>query len=99
MAEKLIQPVKGMRDFYPEQWVFQKWLSSKWLNLGSLYGYQEYEGPIVEPIELYLEKTSEEIVNQQTFTILDRDNKKLVLRPELTPTFARMVAQKENELI
>ena len=98
MAKVLIKPVKGMRDFYPEGWAFQKWLSHKWLELGSLFGYQEYEGPIVEQMDLYLEKTSEEIVSQQTFSLLDRDGNKLVLRPELTPTFARMVAQKENEL-
>lgn len=98
MAKAIIQSVKGMRDFYPEAWEFQKWLSTKWLSLGNLYGYQEYETPILEPIELYLEKTSEEIVNKQTFTVPDRDGNILVMRPELTPSFARLVAQKEKQL-
>ena len=98
MSKNVIKPVKGMRDFYPEQWEFQKWLSNKWLTLGNLFGYQEYETPILEPIELYLEKTSEEIINKQTFTVPDRNDNKLVMRPELTPSFARLVAQKENEL-
>ncbi|MEA1972508.1 MAG: histidine--tRNA ligase [Candidatus Cloacimonadota bacterium] len=98
MAKTIIKAVKGMRDFYPEQWEFQKWLSNKWLRLGNLFGYQEYETPILEPIELYLEKTSEEIVNKQTFTVPDRGGNILVMRPELTPSFARLVAQKEQEL-
>ncbi|MGE5557324.1 MAG: histidine--tRNA ligase [Bacillota bacterium] len=98
MANVLIKSVKGMRDFYPGEWAFQKWLARKWLDIGALFGYQEYEGPIVEPMELYLEKSSEEIVTQQTFSMQDRDGNRLVLRPELTPTLARMVAQKENEL-
>jgi len=87
-----------MRDFYPENWVFQKWLSEKWLKLGAQFGYEEYEGPILEPIELYLEKSSQEIITQQTFTVIDRNKKKLIMRPEMTPTFARLIAQKENEL-
>ncbi|MBN1409782.1 MAG: histidine--tRNA ligase [Spirochaetales bacterium] len=98
MATNIIQPVKGMRDFYPEDWAYQKWLSKTWLGIGELFGYEEYEGPIVEPMELYLGKSSEEIVTEQTFTMEDRDGHKLVLRPELTPTFARMVARRENEL-
>ena len=57
----IIQPVKGFRDFYPENWAARKWLSDRWLQLGRLFGYEEYDGPILEPIELYLGKTSEEI--------------------------------------
>tara|TARA_Y100000588_G_scaffold393423_2_gene509356 strand:+ start:1262 stop:2533 length:1272 start_codon:yes stop_codon:yes gene_type:complete len=97
MPEQIIK-VKGTRDFYPEDWAYQRWLSGKLLEVGRLFGYEEYEGPILEPIELYLEKTSEEIVGQQTFTLTDRDGKSLVMRPELTPTLARMVAAKEGQL-
>ena len=63
------------------------------------FGYQEYEGPILEYMDLYLGKTSEEIVGRQTFSLSSRDGKALVLRPELTPTLARMVAQQEDRLV
>lgn len=98
-TKKLINPVKGTRDFYPENWQFQQWFSQKLLSTGRLYGYQEYEAPILEPIELYLGKTSQEIVEQQTFSLTDRGGETLVLRPELTPSVARMVAQKQSQLI
>ncbi len=95
---QLIQKVKGTRDFYPEDWAYQKWLCEKFIGVGDLFGYREYESPILEYIDLYLGKSSEEIVAQQTFALSDRDGKQLVMRPELTPTLARMVAQKEGEL-
>ena len=95
---QLIPKVKGTRDFYPEDWAYQKWLCEKFIGVGDLFGYREYESSILEYIALYLGKSSEEIVAQQTFTLSDRDGKQLVIRPELTPTLARMVAQKEGEL-
>jgi len=97
-SKNLFNKVKGTRDFYPENWQFQNWLSQKWLQVGQLFGYQEYEAPVLEPIELYLEKSSKEIIKDQTFTLLDRGGETLVMRPELTPSLARMVAAKENEL-
>ncbi len=96
MANKL-QPIKGFRDFYPQDWAFQNWLKEKWLNLGKSYGYEEYEGPLMEPIELYESKTSQEIIENQTFKFTDKD-KKYVLRPELTPTLARLIAQRQYKL-
>ena len=99
MATELIPRVKGVRDFYPEDWALQKWLGEKCIALGAGFGYQEYEGPIVEYMDLYLGKTSEEIVGRQTFSLASRDEKTLVLRPELTPTLARMVAQQEDRLV
>jgi histidyl-tRNA synthetase len=96
MANKL-QPIKGFRDFYPQDWSFQNWLKEKWLNLGQSYGYQEYEGPILERLELYQSKTSRELIEKQTFKFNDND-KNYVLRPELTPTLARMIAQKQYQI-
>jgi histidyl-tRNA synthetase len=93
-----IQPVKGMADFYPEDQEIIDYIRNKWLTLGNSFGFKNYEGPILEPMELYLEKTSEEIVREQTFVVKDRKGKDLVMRPELTPTLARMVVQKEFEL-
>ena len=68
------------------------------LAAGRGYGYREYEGPLIEYLDLYLGKSSEEIVTQQTFRIQDRDGKELLLRPELTPTLARMIAAREREI-
>ena len=95
---QLIPRVKGTRDFYPEDWAYQKWLCEKFIGVGNLFGYREYESTTLEYMALYLGKSSEEIITQQTFTLSDRDDKQLVMRPELTPTLARMVAQKEGEL-
>jgi len=98
MSSKLIQSVKGTRDFYPEDMVFRKWLFGKMRNLSESFGYQEYDGPILEPLELYSAKSGEELVKQQTFVLTDRGDRQLALRPEMTPTLARMVANKQNEL-
>ncbi len=99
MSKQLIQSVKGTRDFYPEDITFRNWLYSKMKKSSELYGYQEYDGPEIEYLDLYAGKTSEEILKEQAFTLKDRDDRTLMLRPELTPTFARMVAQKSRELL
>lgn len=90
--------VKGTQDFYPEDWAQQVALREAMLAAGRAYGYQEYEGPIIEYLDLYLGKSSQEIVSRQTFRIRDRDGKALLLRPELTPTLARMIAAREREV-
>ena len=93
-----IPRVKGTQDFYPDGWALQVALREIMLAAGRAYGYQEYEGPAIEYLDLYLGKSSEEIVTQQTFRIQDRDGKALLLRPELTPTLARMIAAREQEI-
>jgi len=95
---QVVQPVKGTRDFYPEQMAFRNWLYGKIQSLSQKYGYQEIDGPVLEPLELYANKTSEEILKEQTFSLKDRDGKTLLLRSEFTPTYARMVAQKNGQL-
>ena len=90
--------VKGTQDFYPDGWALQVALREIMLAAGRAYGYQEYEGPAIEYLDLYLGKSSEEIVTKQTFRIQDRDGKALLLRPELTPTLARMIAAREQEI-
>lgn len=95
---KKIQPVKGTRDFYPEEMAFRKWLFERIRVISESFGYQEYEGPILEPIELYLAKTSEELIKKQSFIFKDKKGQRIVLRPEMTPSISRMVAQKSYEL-
>jgi histidyl-tRNA synthetase len=92
------QPYKGARDFYPEDKRVQKFMFSTIRRVVESFGYQEYDAPIVEPIELYLSKTSEEIVAEQTYNFMDRGGRHVTLRPEMTPTVSRMVAAKRQEL-
>jgi histidyl-tRNA synthetase len=98
MGTQLIQPVKGTRDFYPEQMAFRNWLYGKIKEISERFGFQEYDGPEIEYLDLYAGKTSKEILSEQVFILKDRDGRELALRPELTPTFARMVAQTASTL-
>lgn len=92
------QPYRGARDFYPEDKRLQKYIFGVWRRVVESFGYQEYDAPVVEPLDLYLAKTSEEIVSQQTFAFTDRGGRSVTLRPEMTPTVSRMVAGKRQEL-
>jgi histidyl-tRNA synthetase len=92
------QPYKGARDFYPEDKRLQKYMFGKLRQVVERYGYEEYDAPILESIELYLVKSGAEIVNEQTYTFTDRGGREVVIRPEMTPTVSRMVAAKRQEL-
>lgn len=96
--KKLIPPVKGTRDFYPEQMAVRTWLYGKMRQVSEAYGYQEYEAPILESLELYAAKSGDELVKQQSYVFKDRGGSEVTLRPELTPSLARMVAQRQKEL-
>jgi histidyl-tRNA synthetase len=98
MKKTLIQPVKGTRDFYPEQMALRSWLYNTIRTVSESFGYQEYEAPILETIDLYAAKSGEELVNEQAFVLTDRGGDELAMRPELTPSLARMVAQRQNQL-
>lgn len=92
------QPYKGTRDFYPEDMRIQRWMFQRMRAVVEKFGYQEYDGPMLEPFDLYAAKTGEEIVNQQLYWLMDRGERKMAIRPEMTPTLARMVAGKIHEL-
>src|SRR3990167_4330034 len=89
---------KGVRDFYPEEQFLQKYIFEHMERVCELFGYEEYNASILEPAELYRGKTSEEIVNEQTYTFTDRGDREVTLRPEMTPTFARMIAARAREI-
>src|SRR5512142_382776 len=93
-----IRPVRGTRDFYPEQMVARQWMIARMRAAAQRFGYQEYEGPILETLELYAAKSGDELVKEQAFTLQDRGGDTLTMRPELTPSLARMVAQRQKEL-
>ncbi len=89
---------KGVRDFYPEDQFIQRYIFEHMERICELFGYEEYAASILEPAELYRSKTSEEIVNEQTYTFTDRGGREVTLRPEMTPTVSRMVAARAREL-
>ena len=95
----IIQAVKGTREFYPRQMEIRRWLYAQIEEVASSFGYQEWDGPFLEKIDLYAAKSGEELVKEQSFCFPDRGGDLITLRPELTPSLARMVAQKQNELV
>jgi len=96
--KNIIQPVKGTREFYPEEMALRNYLFEKLRAASRSFGYQEWDGPFLEPIDLYAAKSGEELVKKQSFTFEDRGGDLVTLRPELTPSLARMIAAKQNEL-
>ena len=96
--KKIVQSVKGTRDFYPEQMAIRVWLYNTMRAVSESFGYQEYEAPILESLDLYAAKSGEELVKEQSYVFTDRGGSEITLRPELTPSLARMIAQKQNKL-
>lgn len=92
------EPVRGFTDFYPEDLREVNWILGVIEDVAELYCYEEFEGPLLEPIEIFAAKSSDELVNEQSFYVEKKKGTKLILRPELTPTLARMIAQKSQEL-
>ena len=91
-------PYKGVRDFYPKDWARLQAIFTNIRKTLARYGYEEYNASPLERAEIYENKTSEEIVNEQTYTFTDRGNRRVTLRPEMTPTLARMVAGKRRKI-
>ncbi len=91
-------PYKGARDFFPDDKRLQKYMFDVMRHTVEQFGYEEYDAPILEPLELYLAKSNDEVVNEQTYVFEDRGGRKVVIRPEMTPTVSRMVAAKRQEL-
>ena len=92
------KPYKGTRDFYPEDMRLRNWFFGKIRTTLENAAFEEYNGPMLESLELYAAKSGEEIATKQTYNFLDRAERSLAIRPEMTPTVARMVAGKINEL-
>lgn len=92
------EPYKGVRDFYPEDMAIQNYIFFVWKKIAEQFGYQEYGASILEPAELYRNKGSDEIVNEQMFTFTDRGDREVALRPEITPSLARMIAGRRKSL-
>ncbi|MDI6450850.1 histidine--tRNA ligase [Anaerobaca lacustris] len=92
-----IPPVKGTRDFYPPEMARRNWIIDGWKSVSIRNGFEEYDGPIFEYLKMYQVKSGDEIV-EQLFSLQDRGGRDLAIRPEITPTLARMVNQQINAL-
>jgi len=96
--EKLdLQPPKGTRDFYPEEMRLRNWLFGHWKEVARIYGFEEYDSPVLESEALYIRKAGEE-VTQQLYNFEDKGGRRVALRPEMTPSLARMVMAKGKGL-
>src|SRR3989344_5794433 len=93
-----VEPYKGTRDFYPKDQFIQNYIFGVWKKIAESYGYLEYGASVLEETDLYRAKSGEEIVSEQTYSFTDRGGRDVTIRPEMTPTVARMVAQKRKEL-
>jgi histidyl-tRNA synthetase len=91
---------KGVRDFYPEDMAVQQYIFDMWSRTAESFGFERYDTSILESSDLYKAKgaENEELVNEQTYTFIDRGNREVTLRPEMTPSVARMVAKKARAL-
>ena len=92
-----ILPVKGTRDFYPQEMAVRNWIIDGWKKVSLRNGFEEYDGPIFEYLKMFQIKSGDEIA-EQLFSLTDRGGRELALRPEMTPTLARMVNQRINSL-
>src|SRR5919205_2248405 len=87
----------GFRDFYPAEFAQRAYIARVWRDVARRFAFVEYDGPPLEPLELYTRKSGEEIVGQ-LYNFVDKGGRDVALRPEMTPTFARMVASRANAL-
>jgi len=88
------KPYKGSRDFYPDDMRFRNWTFNLMRRTAESFGYEEYDGPMLELFKMYAAKSGEELVNEQLYHFKDRADRHVAIRPEMTPTLARMVAAK-----
>jgi histidyl-tRNA synthetase len=87
----------GFRDFFPQEYAERAHIVGVWREVARRYGFVEYDGPPLEPLELYTRKSGDEIVGQ-LYNFVDKGGREVALRPEMTPTFARMVGARANAL-
>jgi len=91
-------PYRGTRDFFPPQMRIREYIFAKMKKTAELFGFEPYDGPLLEEVDLYRAKSGEELINEQIYSFTDRGNRFVAIRPEMTPTLARMVSQVHKEL-
>ena len=98
MSNLSSQPYKGTRDYYPEDKRLQNYIFSVWRKVAESFGYEEYGAPILEPLDIYAAKSGQELANEQTYSFIDRGGRTVAIRPEMTPSISRMIANNRQEL-
>ena len=98
MSSLSTNPYKGTRDYYPADKRKQNYIFGVWAKLARSFGYEEYGAPMLEPVEVYTAKSGQELVGEQTYRFVDRGNREVVIRPEMTPSISRMVAARRQEM-
>jgi histidyl-tRNA synthetase len=91
-------PYRGTRDFFPADMRLRNFIFHKMAEVSEQFAYEPYDGPLLEEVELYLAKSGEELINEQIYSFIDRGERNVAIRPEMTPTLARMVAQVHREV-
>jgi histidyl-tRNA synthetase len=91
-------PYKGTSDSYPEEMFYRNYLFNIWEKVAKRFGYEEYDTPLVEEASLYKAKSGEELANKQLYTFVDKGGREIAIRPEMTPSLARIIAAKRKEL-
>ena len=98
MKKTDLQPVKGARDFTPNNFAKRQWLFDQMIASAASFGFEQYDSPVLESIETYKTKTSSELVDEQSYRFKDRGDREVTIRPEMTPVLARMIAGNQNNL-
>ena len=98
MASLSSEPYKGARDWYPADMRLRNYIFSTWRRVVESYGYEQYDAPILEPVDVYAAKSGQELVNEQTYQFIDRGDRRVAIRPEMTPSVSRMIAAKSQEI-
>ena len=98
MSSLSTQSYKGARDYFPAEKRLQNYIFNTWRQTVESFGYEEYGAPLLEPLEIYTAKSGQELAGEQTYLFTDRGGRQVAIRPEMTPTIARMVAAKRQEL-
>lgn len=98
MSSLSTQSYKGARDYFPTEKRLQNYIFNTWRQTVESFGYEEYGAPLLEPLEIYTAKSGQELAGEQTYLFTDRGGRQVAIRPEMTPTIARMVAAKRQEL-
>lgn len=93
------QPYKGTSDTYPKDMLVRNYVFETWSRVAKLFGYEEYDTPMLEDANIYRVKSGDEIANTQLYNFIDKGGREVALRPEMTPSLARMIAAKRNELV
>lgn len=98
MAALSTDSYKGARDWYPEQMYVRNYIFATWRHVVRSYGYEPYDAPLLEPVDVYAAKSGQELVNEQTYSFVDRGDRRVAIRPEMTPSVSRMIAARRQEV-